>query len=65
VLGGCRRTAGVPSLCGSEQNQAYQGERQMIEALDLTMRYGSTELGLAPSDNDNGRVIAAVRYLES
>jgi len=37
----------------------------MIEALDLTMRYGSTELGLAPSDNDNGRVIAAVRYLES
>jgi DNA-binding NarL/FixJ family response regulator len=77
ILGASRRADSLATLTPREQDVLSliaQGRSNAAIAGTLTISPGVVEkhvanvfakLGLAPSDNDNRRVIAAIRYLES
>jgi DNA-binding NarL/FixJ family response regulator len=77
LLGASRRASSLATLSPREQEVLAlmaQGRSNAAIATSLTISAGVVEkhvasifarLGLAPSGNDNRRVIAAIRYLES
>ena len=77
MLGASRRTSALTALTPREREVlalVAQGRSNAAIAAEFTISPGVVEkhvanifakLGLAPSDNDNRRVLAALKYLES